>query len=670
MAFRIIPRVIASLSFLLAVLLIPTALFAQPDKQMKKADAYYKSYQYTEAASLYQRVLESNANNFDAALRAGECFRLVNDYREALRYYRMASEINPNSNDTVYFRIGEMYKVMGNYRKAKESFSEFLRRHKTTDSYTQRAQLEIKGCDLAEASLSERPPFRVKPATFNSAASDMFPAVLDQRQEDKYLVFGSHRPAGKKAKPYSGKGEPNFSDLYRVILENDSTFGNEIQPLGKPINTKYNDASQSFTGDGMTMYYAISNASKGGYGTSIYETRYSPVKKAWSKPVPVKGINGTIEVVINTRGKTKRVSSYDTHPYVTRDGRTMFFTSNRDGGQGGLDIWFSRRVGDGWSDPVNAGPVINTPFNETTPFLNDAGTKLFFGSNGHAGFGGYDIFASEGQVGNWREPVNMGAPLNTSYDDFGSIWRDKDSSVIFTSNRPGGSGRYDIWWGRQIYYKPAPVEVTLQGLIRDKQSKQPIPYATAILYEKTDKGIVALDTFKTDQSARYNFALKPSMTYKVLGNAPEYFANEIEVVTPAESAELERNIDIELEPIVINQAIVLNNIYYDFDEYYLRKDAIIELGNLVDILQRNPNITIQLGAHTDTHGGPQYNLELSKNRARAAVRYLVENRVHPNRISFIGFGESQPLIYPEMSEADEQMNRRVEFRVLSIDYGD
>jgi outer membrane protein OmpA-like peptidoglycan-associated protein len=182
--------------------------------------------------------------------------------------------------------------------------------------------------------------------------------------------------------------------------------------------------------------------------------------------------------------------------------------------------------------------------------------------------------------------------------------------------------------------------------------------------------IVPLDTFKTDQSGRYNFPLELNQQYKVLGNAPEYFANEVEVSTVGieKDEELERNIDIELERIIIDLPIVLQNVYYDFDEYFIRQDAVIELNKLVKIMVQNANITIQLGSHTDSNGGDPYNMALSDNRAKACVRYLVESGIAPSRISWKGYGESMPLIYPEMTDQDEQANRRTEFRVLSIDY--
>ena len=663
------PRISAIL-VLVFMLLVPVLGFAQADsKQSRKADAYYQAEDYEKAEPIYQDILASDPSNYLAAFRLGEMNFYMEDYRESLQYYRKASEIAPARNDTVHFQIGIVYKILGNCRKAKESFSEFIRRHKTRDDLYSRAELEQKGCDLIESDNPDRPAFRVGEASFNSPNIDIMPSLLTRGSSpDKQMVFTSHRPRRKKNKPYGALGQPAHSDLYMVVMEDDSTFGQEITNLGKPVNTKYNDGASTFTGNGLTMYYAIFNDKKG--FNSIYETSYDIRRDSWSKPNKVDRVNGYANVVVNAKGKTKRRPTYDSHPCVTKDGRTIFFSSNRPGGQGGMDIWFARRVGAGWSEPINAGPAINTPFDEVTPFLGEDGGTLFFSSNGHVSFGGQDIFKAEGQIGNWTDPVNLGKPLNSTYDEYSPMTLSEDSTILFASNRPGGAGDIDIYWAREIFYPVEIPQIALHGKIRDNNTKQPIPFAIAILYEETMGGLVVLDTFETDQSARYNFELEGGKTYRVLGNAPNYFANEITVETPPESADLERNIDIELDPIIIGQAIVLQNVYYDFDEHYLRPDAIMPMDTLVDIMLKNPEMNVQMGSHTDSYGSNRYNNDLSDKRALSAARYLIFKGINPARISWFGYGKTQPLINPEMTPEDGQVNRRTEFRVTKIRYGD
>jgi outer membrane protein OmpA-like peptidoglycan-associated protein len=181
--------------------------------------------------------------------------------------------------------------------------------------------------------------------------------------------------------------------------------------------------------------------------------------------------------------------------------------------------------------------------------------------------------------------------------------------------------------------------------------------------------LIPLDTFNTDQSAQYRFSLKPGKDYKLIGNAPEYLANEVQVSTrdATQSADLEADIDIYLDRIEIARPIVLQNIYFDYDKYDIRPDAAVELDRLAVILERNPTLRILIGAHTDTNGTEAYNIKLSNNRAKAVVEYLRQKGIDPRRLTWVGYGESQPLIYPELSDEDEQANRRAEFRILSID---
>ncbi|MEL6624087.1 MAG: OmpA family protein [Bacteroidota bacterium] len=658
------------------MLLVPMSLWGQStklDKTLDKADQYYSQNNKLDASNLYQDVLAQDPNNYHAAYRLGLINRFFKEYSEALRYFRKASEIDPARNDTVYLQIGLTYKILGNYRKAKEAFGEFQQRHPNkNDQIYKRATIELEGCELAEEALSNKPLFRTQPASFNSEAGDRFPSFLDQRQEDVFLAFTSSRPLpNKRNKRNVVTGEPKDEDIYLVVRENDSTFGTEVERINnKKINTKKNNGSATFSGDGLTMYFTICGSKNNRNGCSIFESRYDPVKKKWAKPVFMESVNGT-RTVIDDRGRTRQVPAEDRQPFITRDGRTLFFVSDREGGEGRFDIWYSRRVGAGWSTPQNLGPAINTPYNEYSPFFNDPGNTLYFATDGRPGFGGLDIFMAEGTIDNWNQPENVGYPVNSSFDDFGSIWTDEDSLLYFSSDRRGGFGSYDIYWARRIPVDLGSLNVTVTGVIRDKRTQEPVEFATATLFEyQNDGSLNELETFTTDQSAEYDFRLRPDRKYKILGNAREYLANEEEVSTMGlrKNETFIRNIDIELEPIILVDPITIQNIYYDFDEYYLRPDALPELEKLVKLLNDNDNITIQLGSHTDSNGTPEYNDNLSNNRAKAVVKFLADNGINPSRLSWYGYGERNLLIYPEQNDQDEQDNRRTEFRILSIEF--
>lgn len=646
-------------------------------KLLEEADKEYYTYRNPEKASeLYKQVLSSDPNNQYAAYRLARCFWYMNETEKAVEGYQKALAINAETNDTIYLDLGIALKKLGRYKEAREAFQQFLTRHKTQDIFRKQAEIELEGCNLAEKLLAEQPSYELRALTaVNSQGSDYGPALFVVKS-DTFLIFTSHRTGGQSTERFPEYGEPTYSDLWVVQLKSDTLplgrVVGKVQNLGKKVNTAANDGSAVIAPDGLTMYYTICGEGKYRkfWGCGIYQSTFDPQKKEWGPFEKIEAIAGKREVVVNSRGKKKLVPTYDAQPTLSPDGNIMYFISDRDGGLGGTDIWYAQRVGKEWGAPVHAGKIINTPFNEIYPHVGKDGKTLYFASDGHPGLGGYDIFQAEGRLASWQPPKNMGAPINSSYDDFSIFWVKQDSIGFLASNRPGGRGRDDIYIIKRI--PRVKIELAVQGTVRDGATKLPIPFATVTLYEVKEDKLLPLDTFNTDQSARYRFTLEPGKDYRLIGNAPEYLASEVGVSTrdATKSMELEADIDIYLDRIEIARPIVLQNIYFDFDKYDIRSDAATELDKLAVLLQNNPTLRILIGAHTDTNGSEQYNIRLSNNRAKSVVQYLTQKGINPRRLTAIGYGESQPLIYPELSDADEQANRRAEFRILGLDFAE
>ena len=659
----------------LGLLLILNLGWAQSGKVKKllaQADREYYYFRNPEgAATLYKQVLQEDPKNQYAAYRLARCYWYTNETALAVEQYQKALEINADVNDTIYLDLGIAQKKLGRYEEAKASFQEFLKRHRAQDILRKQAEIELEGCTLAQRLLAQQPDYELVVLGINSPASDYAPALFVVKT-DSFLIFTSHRMGAQGKARYPEYGEPMYSDLWVVQVKNDTLFAGKTgkpQNLGKKINTPANDGSAVIAPDGLTMYYTI--CGEGQYrkkwGCAIYQSTFDPQKKEWGPFEKIEALAGKREVVVNTRGKKKLVPTYDAQPTLSPDGNIMYFISDREGGLGGTDIWYAQKVGKEWSAPVHAGKIINTPFNEIYPHVGRDGKTLYFASDGHPGLGGYDIFRSEGRLASWSPPQNLGSPINSSYDDFSLFWVKQDTAGYLASNRPGGKGRDDIYFVKRIV-RPI-IELAVHGTVRDASTKLPIPFATVTLYEIKGGQLIPLDTFNTDQSAQYRFSLQPGKDYKLIGNAPEYLANEVAVSTrdATRSIDLEADIDIYLDRIEIARPIVLQNIYFDFDKYDIRPDAAVELDRLAVLLERNPMLRILIGAHTDTNGSEEYNIRLSNNRAKAVVDYLKQKGIDPKRLTWIGYGESQPLIYPELSDADEQANRRAEFRILSID---
>ena len=628
----------------------------------EQANLYYETLKFKAAELAYREILAKNSENFLALYRIARCNTFMNRDEEAVNFYKEAYRLDPNKNDTVLFYLGTSYKVLMNYDSAKYYFSRFLTVWPNrNDLYGAMATKEITSCDWAISELKKELKFAIRNLKFNSTSIDVHPGLWVYNR-DTSIVFTSHRTGSTGSKEYQGLDVDAYSDLWYVKRTPKGSF-TEPELLPGAVNTKLNDGTVAFTPDGKKMYFSICDVN-----CSIYESLYNPETRQWGEPQMVAGINGKRESLQDGRGKVQASNTYDKDPYLSPDGKIMFFTSDREGGVGKLDIWYSIKNGEGWSTPINAGTKINTAFSEMKPVIGRDGA-LFFCSDGHVGFGGYDMFRASGNIGNWSNPVNMGAPLNSSANDIDLIWIVEGMAGYFSSNRQGGVGQYDIYDFSLI---PTPVyKITVHGQIRDKNTKVPIPFANAILFEDDGQGkITPLDTFRTDQNATYNFTLATNKSYIVMGNAKEYLANEIAFNTYSinRDVDLEYDIDILLERIELDKPIVLQNIYYDFDKADLRDESVAELNRLVKIMRDNPQITIELGSHTDTNGTEEYNIELSQRRAKSVMDYLLANAVAKDRLTYFGFGESKPLIFPEMSDMDEQINRRTEFRIKSFDY--
>lgn len=659
---------IALCVFLLTSVLAPGALAQRSDVQklLDEAARLRAQRRNLEAMGAYQEVLNQDPGNYEAVVQMGYLLEQQESIEEAVKWYQTALDLDPRRNDTLFIYLGMAQKQLGRYDESTLTFERFLTVHQRNDYLVRTAKRQIEGNRLAQQLATQPEEWAYTDLRINSEASDYDPVIF-RDGDNTFLIFASHRKEATGEEGDEVFGEPKRSDLFATQIRDDSTFG-RVENLGRAINSIASDGSPCITPDGLTMYYTICGGGRLGKqdGCSIYQSTYDPDTKEWSQPEPVEGINGTREVVVNNRGKTERIPTYDTHPSLTPDGNIMYFVSDRDGGMGQTDIWFSRRTGNSWSEPQNCGNVINTEFHENQPNIGPDGQTLYFASDGHPSLGGYDIFYSTGRESNWNSPRNMGK-LNSSWDDFTVQWLEQDSVGYLVTNRPGGRGRDDIYLIQRIV--PEVIELAVQGFVRDDNTRQVIPASDVELAIISGETVTVLDTFNTEADGQYRFDLEKGNRYRLVAVAPEYLTGEefVATIDATKIKELDRDVDIFLERVEIVKPIVLQNIYYDYDKAELRPESVQELDRLIALMRDNPGISIQIGSHTDTNASEAYNDGLSERRAASVVNYLLANDIPPTRITSRGYGESQPLIYPELSDEDEQANRRSEFRIIALD---
>ncbi len=474
-------------------------------------------------------------------------------------------------------------------------------------------------------------------------------AFVSERRNDVWI--------GKAA--WTGR---NYLDIYQVDKSDDLNWGTP-QLMKAKLNGKYYEGPMSFSSNQDTVWFTRSNLSNGMLLESTSSVNnlelYYSVKhdENWDKPVKFQYNNSEYSIG---------------HPSLSHDGSMLFLVSDMPGGQGGTDLYVCSRLGQGkWSEPVNLGKTVNTPGNEMFPFYA-RNEILYFSSNGQPTLGGLDIFSTRKKGSAWEKPVNLRYPINTAFDDFSFIMNVKDSTGYISSNRDNVIG-VDKIYGFKIKAQKrvippvvecAPLIQMMKGKVVSTQTKTPVPGARVELFDSSGKSVKRI--FANDEGL-FSFPLDSSNAYKISGMKEGYFFNSMAFSSAGSSV----FITLELDSLVVGKAIVIRDIYYDFDKWNIRSDAKAPLDHLVEVMNENPRIHIELSSHTDSRGSNAYNKTLSQERAESAVEYLVSHGIPATRMNAKGYGEdklmNQCKELVECSEEEHQVNRRTEFTVIRKD---
>jgi outer membrane protein OmpA-like peptidoglycan-associated protein len=372
--------------------------------------------------------------------------------------------------------------------------------------------------------------------------------------------------------------------------------------------------------------------------------------EAWSEPVK-------LPAPINS-------DDHESSASISPDGHTIYFVSNRKGGQGGRDIWMCVQDNDGkWGAAENLGDVINTSEDEEGVFIHPDGKTLYFSSKGHKSIGGYDIFKSVLENGTWSTPVNLGAPINTPDDDLYFVITADGKTGYYASAKTGGIGDKDIY---QIFpvekkKKPGPRLTLFKGIVVDKLTSEPLE--SDIEITDNEKNTIISKIKSNSTTGKFLISLPSGKNYGINVKKEGYLFYSDNVTIPDTSAYKEIIKTVPLEKLNVGSKIVLRNIFYDFDKSTLRSESVSELENLIQLLNNNPTMKIELSSHTDGKGTDDYNMKLSQARAQSVVDYLIGKSINKDRLVAKGYGKSQPIAGNDTDEG-RQMNRRTEFKIL------
>lgn len=644
-------------------LLIVSSLYSCKSAKLSDAEEKQRIGEYYEAAAIYRKVYtKTSPKKRDLrgyiAYRMAECNRLINNTAKATSAYMNAIRYDyPDS--TVYLRMGQMLQKTGRYPEAIKNYDIYME----NDPSNLLAINGIQGCELAPGWKKNPTRYEVRRMDkFNSRRGEFSPMLAGDKYDQLY--FASSRSKDKDAKVSAITGQNN-NNLFLVKQDEKGAWLAPVE-LEDEVNTEYDEGTPSFSPDGNTMYYTYCAQDPEGPRTAeIYISTRSSAK--WGK-----GTRATI---------VKDSVTALGHPSISPDGKYLYFVSDAVGGFGGKDIFCARVAGNDFGPMENLGEEINTPGDEMFPYVRDSVT-LYFASNGHPGMGGLDLFkATQDSTGKWKVE-NLGAPINSMADDFGITFAGKEERGFFCSNRNDARG-YD-----HIYSFERPtITIFIEGIVNDVD-EYPIEDATVRIVGKD--GLNVKVPVKKDGT--YRVELERDIRYVMMASARGYLNQNYELHTGPEEKNETYIVDFFLSPI--SKPVVIDNIFYDFDKATLRPESKKALDEMIKMLNDNPNVTIELGAHTDRKGTDQYNERLAQRRAQSVVDYLIAGGIEAARLEAKGYGESVPktinkkmakqfdflkegdvlteefilALPPEQQEIADQINRRTEFKVLRTNY--
>ncbi len=633
--------------------------------RIQKADKKFAIGEYYRAAEMYKSIYpnvpaKKKSLKGSVAYKMGNAYRIIDNNAKAETAYRNAVKYG-GKDSLVYYFYAEVLRSNGKYKEA-------LKMYEKQASLTGSSDIINNGIESCNKAMNEwKKPVGLavtRDKVFNSRYSEFCPAFASASND--VLYFNSTRVA-KGAKKKNKNSWITGQRNNQIYSTRTNVKGVWDEPtVIDDINTEFDQGTVSFSSDFQTMYYTLSKVVKGEtLGAAIYSSQRAGA--AWSEPQPIKILADSSITVA--------------HPAIDNDDDWLYFVSDMEGTLGGKDIWRTHKTTDGWSEPQNLGPTINTAGDEMFPYFAPDGT-FYFSSNGHEGFGGLDIFSAKQISEDEWELSNLMQPINSKSDEFGITISSDGDWGYFSSNR-GDRKNYDHIYKFEVPHHTFAVQGTVTNTSGD-------PLGDAVVRLVGDNGTI--DIIKTKKNGTYIQDINPNAKYLLLATCRGFLNSKQEL--KVDNLEKSTNFTVDFTLSSISKPVKMDNIFYEFGSAKLTEDSYKGLDGLVKLLNDNPNITIEIGAHTDYVGGDEANLKLSEERANSVVDYLLLKGIEKERLSAVGYGETVPVrpdkamvrqnrflqinvpltedfiktLTKEQQEKANQINRRTEFKVLKTTY--
>ena len=626
---------------------------------------------YKTAIPLLLKINEFNPSNAMVNYFLGKSYSYSNEKSKAIFYIEKAINLNPAISDDVYYFLAKAYHLDMQWDKASQAFNTFLAGIKVSDNIELVKQVKHALQQIANGKKLVKNSIRVEVKNLGDGINSPYPDYSPFIPADESLIiFTSRRPStlGGGKDPFINE---YFEDIYISSLENNK-FSSALN-MGNVINTEGHDSNCSLSADGQ-RFLVYKDVGHGDLFESYLEGT------TWSKPQ-------ALPSEINS-------DAHESSASYSPDGKKLFFVSDKKGGLGGRDIYVSIKNAKGkWTEAVNLGPTINTEFDEEGVFIHPDGKTLYFSSIGHFSMGGYDVFKTvfDEKTTTWSMPENVGYPFNTTDDDVFFSLSANGIYGYYSSIRSDSYGEKDVYrvtfYGKEkemnmltenqliagnqealkvaqpIFMKIQEVQLTLlKGCIVDDNTNNPIQASIEIV--DIEKNIPVANFLSNSITGKYLISMPAGRNYGITVKKDDYLFHSENFNIPNTSEYEEVVKEIRLKKISVGSKIVLKNIFFDYGKSTLRKESTNEIDRLRQLLQEVPNLKIELSGHTDSHGSDEYNKSLSNARSRAVYDRLVALGVSANRLTFVGFGEEQPIATNENDEGRQQ-NRRTEFKITA-----
>jgi len=652
---------------IVSVIVFPIITYAQfnySTKNKKAIKSYEEALQFFNRMDYYsatismQKAIKYDDEFIEAHIVLAEIYIEKKDKKNAISSYKNVIEINPDFFPGLYFSLAQLEMMENDFENAKVHLEKYLTYKNLKPISISQAKRKLETCKFAMEAIQNPVPFSPVSMgeSINTEYDEYWPTITADEQtliitrlipKDLY-ESGENEGSQEIQEPQKRlPGMTNVQeDFYISIKENN--FWSEAINAGEPLNTKGNEGAQTILVDGRVMYFTACNRADGKGRCDIYTSVKE--NEGWSIPVNL--------------GSPVNSSAWDAQPSISPDGKTLYFVSNREGGLGQKDIWMSHLLENGnWSKPVNLGKNVNSKGQEQSPFIHPDNKTLYFASDGKIGMGGLDLFkVIRNDDGTWSKPFNLGYPINTMSDEIGFIVNAKGNRAFFSSDRLSEKGR-DIF-EFELYKEARPNAVSyIKGKVFDSETKKNLKAHFELISLETEEVIMQAES--DPNTGEFIVCIPTDNNYALNVSKENYlfYSDNFELSGVYEISDPYLK-DVALNPIKPGEKIILRNIFYTTDSYELVEKSTVELSKLIQFLNNNSSLKIEISGHTDNVGSKEYNLELSENRAESVFDYLIEHGVDKDRLSYKGYGESDPIKTNE-TEIGKAENRRTEMKIIS-----